>query len=87
MDFFIGNHKDLAKLSRLLVRGFFLEILKIHRLVWIFYGFSVVLKEGGLYYMGGTYFFFSSKMEQTLHSPSHGSEEPPHEEKIVKKYF
>ncbi len=37
--------------------------------------------------MGGTYIFFSSKMEQTLHSPSHGSEEPPHEEKIVKKYF
>ncbi len=42
-------------------------------------------KEGGLYYMGCTYIFFSSKMEQTLHSPSHGSEESPHEEKIVKK--
>jgi hypothetical protein len=45
------------------------------------------LKEGGLYYMGGTYIFFSSKMEQTLHSPSHGSEEPPHEEKFKKNIF
>ncbi len=32
----IVNHKDLVYVSRLLVRGFFLEILKIHMLVWIF---------------------------------------------------
>jgi hypothetical protein len=31
MYFFIGNHKGLAKVSRLLLRGFFfLEIFKIH---------------------------------------------------------
>jgi hypothetical protein len=36
MDFLYANHKDLAKVSRLLVRGLFSEILKIHRLVWIF---------------------------------------------------
>ncbi len=33
---FVWNHKDLPKVSRLLVRDFFLEIFKIHRLVWIF---------------------------------------------------
>jgi hypothetical protein len=33
--FYIGNHKDITKVSRL--RGFFVvEIFKIHRLVWIF---------------------------------------------------
>jgi hypothetical protein len=30
------NHKDLAKVSRLLVPGFVLEIFKIYWLVWIF---------------------------------------------------
>jgi len=35
MDFFIGNQKDLAKVSREFA-DFFLEILKIHRLVWSF---------------------------------------------------
>ncbi len=33
---FCGNHKDLPKVSRLLVRGFFSWDFKIHRLVWIF---------------------------------------------------
>jgi hypothetical protein len=31
-----GNHKHLAKVSRLLVHGFFLDLFKIHTLVWIF---------------------------------------------------
>jgi hypothetical protein len=36
MDFFIGNHKDLAKVLRLLVHVFIREIFKIHRLLRIF---------------------------------------------------
>jgi hypothetical protein len=35
--FFIGNHKDLARVSRLLGHRFFSsDFFKIHRLVWIF---------------------------------------------------
>jgi hypothetical protein len=41
--FLFGNHKHLAKVSRLLVCGIFLKILKIDRPVWIFHGFLVVL--------------------------------------------
>jgi hypothetical protein len=42
-DFLCRNHKHLAKVSRLLFEDFFLEIFKIHRLIWISYGFLVVL--------------------------------------------
>jgi hypothetical protein len=37
--------------------------------------------------MRGTYIFFSSKMEQTLHSPSCESWERPNKEKFDKNYF
>jgi hypothetical protein len=37
--------------------------------------------RGTLLHGGYLYLFFSSKMEQTLHSPSYGSQKPPHKEK------
>jgi hypothetical protein len=40
------------------------------------------LGRGTLLHGGYLYFFSSSKMEQTLHSPSYGSQEPAHKEKI-----
>jgi hypothetical protein len=45
MDSFIGNHKNLAKVSKLLVRGFFFpEILKSTGWWYGFsYGFFIVL--------------------------------------------
>jgi hypothetical protein len=43
--------------------------------------------RGTLLHGGYLYFFSSSKMEQTLHSPSYGSQEPAHKEKVFKKYF
>ncbi len=38
--------------------------------------------RGTLLHGGYLYLFFSSKMEQTLHSPSYGSQKSPHKEKI-----
>ncbi len=43
--------------------------------------------RGTLLHGGYLYFFSSSKMEQTLHSPSYGSQEPAHKEKLKKKFF
>ncbi len=53
---------------------------------WI-YTLKTLFQWKGDFITWGYLYFFTSKMEQTLHSSSYGSQESPHKEKNYKKIF